>query len=379
MKTKKHLVIGLAIVLATLASTLTAKVYKNEKQNKNSWQLGTFVKVDSVNPILKPDSLATFYCPINKKNVHWMEKDVFNPGAIVRNGKVYLLFRAEDRFDSGKGTSRIGLAESSDGLHFTCLPKPVIFPEKDDQEKFEWEGGCEDPRIVESPDGTYYIYYTSWNGKFTHLNVASSKDLVKWKKLGFVFENAAFDWKGWHWNLKSGGVVTEQKKGRLIAAKINGKYWMYWGVGTVKLATSDDLIHWKPLLENDKKVKDILCKRANLFDRNMVEAGPPAVLTKNGIVLIYNGVSNEAQSKKGFNTTGETYRGGQVLFDANDPSEILDRTLTPFIQPDRPYELDGQVSGVVFSEGLVFFKNRWFLYYGTADSMVGVAVTEPVK
>ena len=377
MKKTKHLIIDLAIVMTAFTTILSAQENSNAK--KSLWQLGTFVKVDSVNPILKPDSLPTFYCPIKKENVHWQEKDVFNPGAIVRNGKVYLLFRAEDRFDKGMGTSRIGLAESSDGFHFKRLTEPVIFPDKDDQEKYEWEGGCEDPRIVEGPDGTYYIYYTSWNGEFTHLNVASSKDLVNWKKCGFVFENAGYDWTGWHWFVKSGGVVTELKNGRLMAVKIEGKYWMYWGVGSVKLATSEDLIHWKPVLGEDKKVKSIVSKRTECFDNVAVESGPPAVLTPKGIVLIYNGITNDEKNKKGLNKTGETYKGGQVLLDARDPSKILDRTIDPFIQPDKPYELDGQISGVTFSEGLVYFKKRWFLYYGTADSRVAVAVTEEKK
>lgn len=147
---------------------------------------------------------------------------------------------------------------------------------------------------------------------------------------------------------------------------------MYWGVGSVKLATSDDLINWKPIVGGDEKVKNILNRRENLFDKNGVEAGPPAVKTKDGIVLIYNGISYESANKKGLNSTGETYRGGQVLFASNDLSKILDRTDTPFIQPDKPYELNGQISGVVFSEGLVYFQNRWFLYYGSADSSVAV-------
>ena len=375
MKTKKHLTLSLSIVMITIATTLSAQ--KNKSKKVSNWQLGTFVKVDSVNPILKPDPLPTFFCPVKKEYVHWQEKDVFNPGAIVRNGKVYLLFRAEDRFDKdGMGTSRIGLAESSDGLHFKRMHEPVIFPDKDDQEKYEWEGGCEDPRIVEGRDGIYYIYYTSWNGEFTRLNVASSKDLVHWKKHGFVFEIAGYDWTGWHWFVKSGSVVTELKNGRLLAAKIDGKYRMYWGVGSVKLATSNDLIHWEPVLDDDQQVKSIVSPRGYTFEKNGIEVGPPAVLTKNGIVLIYNGISHEPQNLKGLNITGETYRGGQVLFDAKNPSTILDRTAVPFIQPDKPYELDGQVSGVTFLEGLVYFKNRWFLYYGTADSRVAVAVTE---
>ena len=47
---------------------------------------------------------------------------------------------------------------------------------------------------------------------------------------------------------------------------------------------------------------------------------------------------------------------------------------TYFMKPDKPYEISGQVNHVCFVEGLVKFKNKWFLYYGTADSKIAVAV-----
>jgi predicted GH43/DUF377 family glycosyl hydrolase len=63
---------------------------------------------------------------------------VFNPAVVYENGKFYMLYRAEDR----EGVSTIGLAEGEDGVHFTCHPEPVLFPEYD----YEQGGGCEDPR-----------------------------------------------------------------------------------------------------------------------------------------------------------------------------------------------------------------------------------------
>src|SRR5690348_2401599 len=80
------------------------------------WTLTPFVKADEVNPIMAPDSSATFNCPIIG-NVKWEAKDVFNPAAIVRHDTVFLLYRAEDSVGKYAGTSRIGLAWSTDGLH----------------------------------------------------------------------------------------------------------------------------------------------------------------------------------------------------------------------------------------------------------------------
>ena len=70
--------------------------------------------------------------------------------------------------------------------------------------------------------------------------------------------------------------------------------------------------------------------------------------------------------------------GGQALFDARNPIKLIARASEPFIKPTEPYERTGQyVEGTTFVEGLVPFNGRWYLYYGTADSRVGVAVWEP--
>jgi predicted GH43/DUF377 family glycosyl hydrolase len=62
------------------------------------------------------------------------------------------------------------------------------------------------------------------------------------------------------------------------------------------------------------------------------------------------------------------------LIDKSDPTKVLERMETYFMKPDKPYETTGQVNHVCFVEGLVKFKNNWFLYYGTADSKIAVAV-----
>jgi beta-1,2-mannosidase len=129
--------------------------------------------------------------------------------------------------------SRIGLATSQDGIHFKRDNVPIFYPDHDDQESKEWKGGCEDPRVVEGPDGKYYMYYTQYSREnlFVGLGVASSNDLRHWSKHGPVFKG-----KYLQTSHKSGAVVTKEENGRFIAAKINGKFWMYWGEGGVKLA-----------------------------------------------------------------------------------------------------------------------------------------------
>ena len=349
------------------------------------WTLGPFVKVDSVNPVLESDMVATFHCPILDTDVQWSDKDVFNPAAVVRFGKVYLLYRAEDKIGKYNGTSRIGLAMSEDGLHFRKLSAPVFYPDRDSMQRYEWEGGCEDPRVIEDERGTYYMTYTAYDGETARLLVATSDDLYSWQKHGLAFEGTKYSLV---WS-KSGSIVCRLKGSRWVAERINGKYWMYWGDTNMYAATSDDLIRWTPVMLKEGEAQEIpfqiLAKpyaglkpiagpRRGKFDSQLIEPGPPAMLTDKGILLLYNSRNILAY---GDSTLADgCYTAGQLLFDPKDPTKVIKRTDSYFMKPDKPYEIAGQVNQVTFIEGLVKLKNRWFLYYGTADSKIAVAVKE---
>ncbi|MGF2410961.1 glycoside hydrolase family 130 protein [Ferruginibacter sp.] len=342
--------------------------------NINDWQLGPFIK-PATNPLMQADSTYLFNCPVKKQVVQWQKADVFNPAAIVRNNKVYILFRAEDIPGVGIGmrTSRIGLAVSDDGIHFKKNPEPVLYPDSGAFMQYDYPGGCEDPRIIETAKGNYVLLYTSWNRDVARLSVATSADLIHWKKQGPAFLKA-YDGKFVNIWSKSGSIVTQQKNGKFIAAKVNGKYWMYWGEGPVYLASSTDLINWTPLTDAENSLVPVLTARKKMFDSHVVEPGPPAILTSKGIVLLYNGKNAETEDADPALPKG-IYCGGQALFHAKHPEKLLARCSSYFIKPDMPHEIKGQyTSGTTFIEGLVYFKNQYFLYYGTADSMVGVAV-----
>ena len=349
------------------------------------WALIPFVKADSINPIISP-GIGSFICPIRNEKVLWEEKDVFNPAIVVKDGKLFMLYRAQDKTGKPDGTSRIGFAESTDGFHFIRHEEPVLFPANDDEKKYEWQGGCEDPRVVEDSIGTYYMTYTAFDGKMARLLVASSTDLIHWKKWGPAFAKAYNGKYIDQWS-KSGSIVSKYVDAKIIAHKINGKYWMYWGDQNIWAATSDDLINWAPveMQANEKppielrgqalnmpQLKIVLPTRQKKFDSDLVESGPPAMLTDKGIVLIYN--SRNIPSIGDSSLPEGTYAASQVLLDKNDPTKILERMDNYFIKPDKPYEISGQVSHVCFVEGLAQFKGKWFLYYGTADSKIAVAV-----
>ncbi len=345
-----------------------------------AWALGPFVRPEGVNPVISPDPRIKFFCPMLQDSIGWEESDTFNPAATVKDGKIYVLYRAEDNSATGIGmrTSRIGLAESNDGFAMKRLPKPVLYPADDDFKDLDWPGGCEDPRVAVTEDGLYVMLYTSWNRKVPRLSVATSTDLVHWQKHGYAFQdshNGRFN----DMSCKSGSVVTRLDGGRQVIAKVNGKYFMYWGEQAVCVATSDDLIRWTPVLDENGKLFETITPRKGYFDSALTECGPPAIITKDGILLLYNGKNAKGADGDARYAAG-SYCAGQVLFDKNDPYKVIGRLDEPFFRPEADFEKSGQyVDGTVFIEGLVYHQNKWFLYYGCADSQVGVAVSGRVN
>lgn len=324
-----------------------------------------------------------------RPDLPWATKDLFNPGAVVHDGKVHLLVRGEDATGPFAGTSRIGLAVSDDGLNFTVEPHPVIEPADDPWTAWEALGGCEDPRVVESPDGGFVCLYTAFDGRSPTLMAATSADLRAWDKRGPAFAGTPHARR----SSKSGAVVTEVSDGRIVAARIDGQYFMYWGEGLCFAATSDDLVRWTPVeydatgdryltwsagadeagryelhrVAGQRALRPLLFPRRRGFDSRLVEPGPPALRTDAGIVLVFNGADESF-----------CYRPGQALFDGSDPRALLHRSTEPFLHPDTADEREGQVANVCFAQALVLLRDTWFLYYGMADSRIGCATAPAV-
>jgi predicted GH43/DUF377 family glycosyl hydrolase len=295
---------------------------------------------------------------LSPKGAGWESAGTFNPAVIVvpvrlppsvppnadaKPTKIVMLYRAQD----AAGTSRIGYAESTDGIHFTRRAKPVLSPETE----YEKDGGVEDPRLQKFGD-TYYLTYTGYNKRDAQLCLATSKDLIHWERRGVILPA----YKG-NWN------VRWTKSGAIVPERIGGKYWMYW-LGTAAdetdqmgLSYSDDLIHWTEATQTP-----VLARRPGKFDSRVVEPGPAPILTPAGIVLVYNGADDKL-----------VYRTGVAVFDRADPRKLISRTDEPVFAPEKKWEKVGQVPNVVFVEGMVKWGGKFLFYYGGADKFVGVA------
>ena len=338
------------------------------------WAFGPFVRPNGVNPVISPNKESVFDCPMRKRPIKWEESDTFNPAAAVKDGKIVVLYRAEDNTAQGIGsrTSRLGYAETTDGFTMKREAAPVLFPCEDGQKEFDWEGGCEDPRVAMTEDGLYVMTYTSWNRKLPRLCIATSRDLRHWKKHGPAFARLEGE-KGLARGSKSAAILQRQDPNdptRWVIAKVGGKYVMYWGEGSVNVATSENLVDWR-------HEGMVMAPRAGFFDSALTEVGPAALLTKKGIVVFYNG-KNATDGRADQKYPKGVYCGGQALFDAANPKKFLDRLDVPYFKPEADFEKTGQYKdGTVFTEGLVFYRGKWHLYYGCADSFVGYAVWNP--
>ena len=228
-------------------------------------------------------------------------------------------------------------------------PEPVLSPEA----PYEKGGGVEDPRLV-NIEGTYYLTYTGYNRKDAQLCLATSSDLFHWKRAGVILPAYKGTWNE-QWT----------KSGAIFPHKVGGKWWMYY-LGTRKdadgqprdymgVAVSADLLHWR-----DATAQPVLPRRPGAFDSRVMEPGPAPILTKDGLLLLYNVADDHL-----------VYRPGWILFDANDPTRVLSRSERPFIEPELSWEKKGTVPNVIFLEGAVQSSGGYTGYYGAADRYIG--------
>ncbi len=295
------------------------------------------------NPILSPQGST------------WESGSVYNPAAVVVDDRVALLYRAH----ADDIVSHVGLAWSDDGYAFEREAEPVLSP-TEDYDRF----GVEDARVT-SIDGTHYLTYSGWDRHNALLCLATSTDLRTWTKHGPIFPD--FDTFQPQGGPQAGGAWS--KAGGILPVRLGGQWVMYFGEGSIWGATSEDLIHWKPVTPDSEP--PIMAPRPGTFTDFLVEVGPPPLVTDDGLVLLLH----NAAIKHADGTV--RYTAGQLLLHPDRPFEILAELTRPWIEPTTYEDQHGLVSNVTFVEGLVWLRDRWLAYYGQSDSTLGVATFTP--
>jgi beta-1,2-mannobiose phosphorylase / 1,2-beta-oligomannan phosphorylase len=291
----------------------------------------------SENPILRP-------IPQHP----WESEYVFNPAALYEKGKVYIIYRAMGK----NNTSVFGLAISEDGLHIDeRLPEPIYVP----REPFEISNdhnysGCEDPRIVRIDD-TYHMCYTAYDGTNpprVALTSITVDDFLNRK------------WDNWTKPKLISPPGIDDKDACLLPKKVDGQYMFFHRlVPNIWVDFVDDLE-----FKNDKFLKGqvLLEPRANRWDKDKIGISGPPLETKEGWLLLYHGIGD-----------GGVYKTGAVLLAHHNPMHILAGTNEAILAPELSWEKIGHVNNVVFPCGNVIINDILYVYYGGADSVVGVA------
>jgi predicted GH43/DUF377 family glycosyl hydrolase len=150
----------------------------------------------------------------------------------------------------------------------------------------------------------------------------------------------------------------------LFPNKIEGQYFILHRVGDEMCGDYFKSLNFKT--QKVQKCIHIIGPRANMWDSEKVGICAPPLKTKYGWLLLYHGVSR----------SHSTYRVGAVLLDLKDPAILLARTTDPIFEPKEEYEKVGIVNNVVFPCGMVEKDGLLYIYYGGADTVVGVATIE---
>jgi len=308
----------------------------------------------SGNPILEPI-----------KEHPWESKMVFNCATALKNGKIYLIYRArgEEKIHN-VSVSRLGLAVmKKNGLEVEKRYEKPIFEPKRDYEI----AGCEDPRITKIGK-KYYLLYTAYFGKMappmyekerTNIAIASTTDFFNWERHGLLLPS----------------VLAPEKNGILFPKKIKGHYIVYYRI------EPHIFIAFSKNLNNPKWIshKVIASPRKGTWDAFKIGAGPPPIETKDGWLFIYHGVDRVSEARRltkteyGTADQKRTYRLGVMLIDKHNPEKILYRSDGWILEPEKKYEKEGFIPNVVFSCGATVVKDTLFVYYGGADTVIGVA------
>lgn len=289
------------------------------------------------NPILIPE-----------KNNSFEEKLVFNPAAFMLDDKVHILYRAMDNLN----TSVIGYAVSSDGIHIDeRLSSPVYVPRADFEKKNgkpDGNSGCEDPRTTIIGD-RLYMTYTAYDGVRSPKGAITSISLDDFRARRFEAWEAPFIITPDEYDDKDLSLLPEkQKEGFLIYHRVSGRI------------CADILRELSP----DTKVTrciEIMGPRAGMWDAAKVGIAGPPLRVPGGWLFLYHGVSWRGR-----------YRVGAALLDESGTT-VIARSADPIFEPVEPYELFGEIPNVVFPCGSVIRGDTLYMYYGGADTVVGVA------
>jgi len=281
---------------------------------------------------------------------------VFNPGAVRYRGIYRLMLRVQSR---ARETFLL-LADSHDGVAFQVVPTLVRF---DGLERVpDTIHHIYDPRLTEI-DGVYIVMFAADTDDGCRLGVARTKVFDRFEFLGFAADP----------DIRNGVLFPERIGGKYVRLDRPNRVSLPGGSTSgdeIRLSESTDLVDWTP-------VQGVMRGRPHFWDER-IGSGPPPVKTKHGWLHLYHGIATHFGSCN-------IYQAGVVLLDLDEPFRVLARSRNNILEPRELYELVGQVPNVVFPSGMIVERSddagfaepesRVLVYYGAADTCIGLATT----
>lgn len=270
----------------------------------------------------------------------------FNPGIQLKDGVVHMLYRAvnSDIKDGANYISSIGYArlDINTNILYDSNEK-VIYPTLPEEAK-----GCEDPRIVEF-EGSFYIFYTAFDGIKARVAIAKTDNFVEYTKLG-VINNFCWDKDAFIFPERIGGRIAYLHR---VEPSIQLDYF----------ESFDQLISINSWTNYEEKIESSTIMKRKYFWENLKIGGSvPPIKTEKGWLLLYHAVDDKF-----------IYRGSVALLDLVNPSRVIARIPYPLLEPEEDYELCGSVNNVVFPEGAYIYNGELYVYYGAADKYIALA------
>ena len=323
---------------------------------------------------------------------------VLNPAAARGpDGQLYLFPRLVARGNYSRiGIARVRFNEAGDPIGVERLGI-ALEPEADYERRPNGGGGCEDPRITfVEPLQLYIMTYVAFSASGPRIALASSEDLLHWKRLGLATFAPYDDIDFVHVDNKDASifpVAVPNHCGKLQMAMLHRP--LFPGTRPEETACQSsprvvDLDHesiwisYCPMgLEGPAphhaglfNSHHRLATPVEPWERLKIGGGTPPILTRHGWLIVYHGVSEIAEPSNEAHLL--CYSAGVMVLSKEHPRVIRYRSAEPVLTPSLSQERHGTVANVVFPTGIdrredLGLPDRFDVYYGMADNRIGVA------
>jgi predicted GH43/DUF377 family glycosyl hydrolase len=306
-------------------------------------------------------------------------KAVLNPACIEADGITHMFYRGVNRQD----ISSIGYCQLKNNKVVNKLTRPILAPEFAYEKK-----GVEDPRIT-FLNGTYYLFYTAYDGKNALIAYATSKNLINFNKHGLISPKISYDkaedifrqskikeryrmFEIYYKEKKGKNILLYEKDASLFPQKFKGKFALIHrilpGIQLISFKKFSDLTesYWRHYLSH--LGENVIIDPMYWYESRNIGGGGPPIKTKAGWLIIYHAVEDLP--------VGKIYHAGAALLDLNNPLKVIGRLKEPLFSPTAPWEKKGFVNNVVFPTAAIVKNNRLYIYYGAGDAVIGAKSVE---